>query len=101
MHDNDPKHTARETREWPKTNNIKILDWLAQSPDLNPIENIWEILDKKIKNSPDKPINTEELWSLLQKEWYSMDKEIVRKLYLSMTSRINDLYNSSGGYTKY
>ncbi len=35
--DNDPKHTARATKEWLRKKHFKVLEWLSQSPDLNPI----------------------------------------------------------------
>ena len=44
--DNDSKHTATETKEWFYHNNIEVLDWPPYSPDLNPIENLWNKIDR-------------------------------------------------------
>mmetsp|Transcript_6823 Transcript_6823/g.6127 ORF Transcript_6823/g.6127 Transcript_6823/m.6127 type:complete len:310 (+) Transcript_6823:140-1069(+) len=64
--DNDPKHAAKICRQYLSNKGVNRLEWPSQSPDLNPIENLWAILDKKCKMR--KPQNENQLFEYLKYE---------------------------------
>ena len=62
QNDNDPKHTARVVKQCFEEENITVLPCPSQSPDINPIENLWNIIKKKKKKVQGyKPKNLNEL----------------------------------------
>ena len=101
MQDNDPKHKAKITLEFLNSKKFKILEWPAQSPDLNPIENLWSIVKNRVYNYETRAVSRQELWERFEYVWSSITVEECKKLIGSMPARIAAVVRSRGGYTKY
>lgn len=99
--DNAPIHTARYTKEWLNMQNIEHLTWPAQSPDLNPIENIWKILKDNIQQRNPPPHKYEELKIALLEEWEKLDSSIFENVTSSMPRRIAEVINNEGYACRY
>jgi len=68
------------------THEIPVLDWIAQSPDLNPIENLWDHLNAKIWKRVPRPKSKDELIQFAQEEWADIDLETLWCLISSLPS---------------
>jgi hypothetical protein len=99
--DNDPKHTSHQASKWFKQNNINVLKWPAQSPDLNPIEHLWYHLKWQLNAYEHPPAGMHELWEQVQMEWDKIPKEVCRNLIESMPRRIEAVIKAKGAQTKY
>ena len=99
--DNDPKHTSKKAQRWFQEHDIKTMVWPAQSPDLNPIEHLWNHLKRKLAEYPEPPQGITELWERVEKEWEAIDKAVCQNLIESMPRRVQEVLKANGGYTKY
>ncbi|KAF2348384.1 Transposase Tc1-like, partial [Trinorchestia longiramus] len=90
--DNDPNHTANETKEWLKMKKINILEWPSQSPDMNPIENLWRELKLKIQKRG--PNNITELKEIGIEEWNKITSETCKRLVVNYYKRLEVLINN-------
>lgn len=99
QHDNDPKHTSRVVKSWLAEKNITVMEWPPQSPDLNPIENLWEIVNQRIDRNNVR--NTNELFINIKEAWSSIPATIINNLIASMPRRCAAVIKNSGFATKY
>ena len=99
--DNTPIHTSLRTRTFMEEVAITQLPWAGQSPDLNPIEHMWDELERRIRARTNSPKNLGELESLLQECWLQIQREVYQKLVESMNRRIDAVIKARGYPTRY
>ena len=78
---------------------MNVLNWPANSPDLNPIENIWGIMKARLDKTRKKSIT--EWTDQLKKLWENLDHELLRSLIESMPRRLKMVIESKGEVIKY
>ncbi|CDQ82348.1 unnamed protein product [Oncorhynchus mykiss] len=99
QHDNDPKHTARATKEWLRKKHLKVLEWASQSPDLNPIENLWREL--KVRIAQRQPRNLKDLEKVCMEEWAKIPAAVCANLVKNYRKRMISVIAKKGFCTKY
>jgi transposase len=97
--DNDPKHKSKICAEWKASHGIEVLPWPANSPDLNPIENVWGLLKLKISQRRYSSLNA--LEKEISREWKNLDNSYAENLVLSMKNRVISCISAQGDYTCY
>uniref|UniRef100_A0A673XEB3 Tc1-like transposase DDE domain-containing protein n=1 Tax=Salmo trutta TaxID=8032 RepID=A0A673XEB3_SALTR len=99
QHANDPKHTAKATKEWLKKKHIKVLEWPSQSPDPNPIENLWRELNVRVAKR--QPRNLNDLKKICKEEWDKIPPEMCANLVANYKKRLTSVIANKGFATKY
>ncbi len=94
-----PAHTAKGTKSWFNDHGVTVLDWPANSPDLNPIENLWGIVKRKMRDT--RPNNADDLKAAIKATCASIPPQQCHKLITSMPCRIEAVIKAKGAPTKY
>ena len=101
QHDNARPHVARVCRDFLIQNNVQVLDWPPYSPDLNPIEHLWDALDRRVRNRVNVPNNVAQLQLALIQEWNNIPQRTIDNLVGSMVRRVRAATAARGGHTRY
>lgn len=93
-------HMAKSTMNWLQQKKIPIVkDWPPQSPDLSIIENLWDMIGRKIEKNKYK--NVKELWEGVKSAWYSITPAEIESLILSIPHRFCAVSKNRGGSISY
>lgn len=97
QHDNDSKHKSGIVGDWLNNQKFRTMPWPAYSPDLNPIENVWALLKKRLYSNYDRPPKgQDELWKRIVETWYAITPEVLQPFYHSMGERCVEVIEKKG-----
>jgi transposase len=101
MEDGAPVHRSKLCEEWRQAHRLEKLNWPANSPDLNPIENLWKILKDAVQHGSICPKNTSDLRVVIAREWKIISGQKLLLLCHSMPTRLQAVIEASGGHTRW
>ena len=101
MDDNATPHRARIVNGYLQQETFERMDWPAKSPDLNPIEHAWDILQRRISNRQNQLNSLQELADALIDEWSRIPQVEFQTLIRSFQNRWREVIRARGGHTQY
>lgn len=101
MDDNARPHRARVVTRYLEQETIERMDWPARSPDLNPVEHAWDMLQRRLSARNRQPETLDELQNALLQEWAQIPQADFRNLILSFNNRCQEVIQARGGHTSY
>lgn len=99
--DNAAIHVSNMSKAWFDNKKITLMKWPARSPDLNPMENLWGILSRKVYANGKQYDTVASLKSSIKKAWEEIGPNVLSTLIDSMPARIFSVIQNNGGSTKY
>jgi transposase len=111
MQDNAPAHSSKHTKTRLQEHGINFITWPPNSPDLNPIEIIWNWMKQWIQEvyrikidsveSQGKKLKPARLRQIVQEAWEQITEEQLDSLVRSMHQRCQDVIDTQGGHTRW
>ena len=98
MQDNAAIHKARKVLDFLDENGVQVLDWPAQSPDLNPIENLWAIAKGKMKKNRDRMTRKDHVIAGMEAAWGALEATWCETLAMSAKKRLKRVVLKKGGH---
>lgn len=101
MDDNARPHRAHVVDDFLETEDIARMVWPARSPDLNPIEHVWDALGRRVASREHPPTTHQALRVALQEEWALLPQHEIDDIIRSMPRRCEACIAARGGHTQY
>jgi hypothetical protein len=94
-----PNTRGKMAAKWRRENGINRMVWPAQSPDLNPIENVWAVMKLNVRK--EKPTTVKALVRAIRREWEGLSEEYAQALISSMSRRVKGVIEANGDHLMY
>jgi transposase len=98
MEDGASVHRDKVAKDWKENHNLEKIEWLAQSLDMNPIENVWKLL-KDVVQKRGRPKNQEDMWLAVESELKAISQSKLEALATTMPQRVKDVIATNGSST--
>lgn len=97
--DNAPYHVARGTLQMLADNNVRTLPWPSRSPDLNPTEHVWDLVERRIRVVTMQNNRANHQRDIIQ-VWAALTQQTLRNYIRSMRSRCRAVIRARGCHTR-
>ena len=101
QHDNALPHVAKICTLFLEAANDPILPWPAYSPDMSPIEHVWDAMDRHVRQRVPVPTNMQQLCTAIEEEWGNIPQATINSLINSMRRRCVALHGANGSHARY